>query len=865
MNRHARIPPGRRGGTLTELMVAVAILSIGVLGLFGAFKFIGRTIFISRASSLATNLGQERIESLKNLSYFALQITTATADIPGFSSPNIPYDTANYPPETIQIGGITFTRYTYVAMAQMSGSDIGTVSFTYPDTGLKQINVHVVWTENNVRKKWSLRNLLENPNVNPLDSTVSGTVTGPSGAVARALVVVEQNEDWGATADNSGNFSFAVYHGTYTLRASSAGFNDGVSSSFVASRGATTNVPITLSQVATGYLYGTLWYNNYPVISQIVASTVTEVATGGTADVEYVELYNPTTYAFNVGNTGDGQKTLMFAYNDEDGNYRYDSSWYAPGNDWNMVNVTTYIAPGRYYLIANASSFCIAGQWKNADAYYRSDLSYPNYILNDKAINIAIYSWNLGQWLDYVGIADNNDTIWGEGVIIPDAGGANDGLGTPSGKQVVRISSPGINVTNLPNYGRAYDSNWNVRDFLYESGSFTGFQIPPKNHADGQHVTLTGKVPSNAYVSASDPNSGSTITFTSYITSGALQVPYNRFQLHGVSTGTWSATASYLNYIAFIDTLTVTQNVMTGVPTATSNPAWSGVGLHHFQLYDTSATSGFVKGVVTNESNQPIANITIQGGGATKVTGSNGVYFMTVSTGTVTVVYNPNNSNANYIQEIKMPSVTAGAVTTQDVILRPGGRITGYVTTGTTPLANQPIAVTLGGSQAGAGVTDAGGNFSIRNVSTGTYTVFPVLESGQDVVPNTLPAVLSSSGTVFVGTFTVNGAFGSISGTVSDASGLITSGALLLASTNSIAASPSAIVGSSAPSQVPLYMVSSKADGTYNLPVRGGATYYLSAYVPVISPSGTVTITTKTYSGIVVTPSVATSKTVTIP
>ena len=88
--------------------------------------------------------------------------------------------------------------------------------------------------------------------------------------------------------------------------------------------------------------------------------------------------------------------------------------------------------------------------------------------------------------------------------------------------------------------------------------------------------------------------------------------------------------------------------------------------------------------------------------------------------------------------------------------------------------------------------------------------------------------------------------------------------ALLLASTNTIASSPAAIVASSAPAQVPMYMVSSKADGTYVLPVRGGATYYLSAYVPVISGAG-VSVTTKTFSGIIVAPSVATTKNITIP
>ena len=122
-------------------MVATVILSIGVLGLFGAFRYIARTTLISRGTSLATNLGQERIESLKNLSYYALQITTASAT-DATVSPSILYDTSNYPPETIAIGGITYTRYTYVGMSELTGSDITDVAFTYPDTGLKQIAVH---------------------------------------------------------------------------------------------------------------------------------------------------------------------------------------------------------------------------------------------------------------------------------------------------------------------------------------------------------------------------------------------------------------------------------------------------------------------------------------------------------------------------------------------------------------------------------------------------------------------------------------------------------------------------------------------------------------------------------------------------
>lgn len=876
----------RRGGTLTELMVATVILSVGVLGLFGSFRYIARSTFISRATSLATNLGQERIESLKNLSYYSLQITTATGTFTP-TDPDIVYDTVNYPPETISIGGITFTRYTHVGMAQLDGSDIEDVAFTYPDTGLKQITVSVVWTEAGKTKSWTLRNLLENPNINPLDATITGTVSNSAGGtVASAVVVIEQNENWGATANSAGVYSFSVYHGTYTLRASSAGFNDGITGSVIASRGVTTTANISMTAVATGAVVGTAWYNSDLVISQVVAATTTIVADLSEQDVEYIELFNPTTFPINIGETNQASPKpyglLVGNYNNGTSAFEYHVDNGPGGGSWPfyMVNLTTYVAPGRYYLIANASYFYMQGGWITADAFYTDAAGYGaspripatptlvDYISDDRAASVLLYSYGTLVWHDYVGWKDNTGVgpPWYEGTIIPNAAG-NDGLGDPKGKQIVRVSSPGISAAMLPSYGRAYDSNDNTRDWLYEGTYFTGFVYPPKSSASGAFTTITGKVPTllgTTYVTSSDPYSGSTTAFTAYVTSGALSLPYSRFQLSGVSTGTWNVTVAYSNYSNSYDNASVTQGGYTGVPNAATTPAWTAAGVSHVQL-TSSTTSGFVKGTITNPSNQPINGITVEGGGASKTTGTNGVYFMAVSTGTVTLVANPNNANPSYIQGIEAPAVVAGAVTTQNFTLNFGGRITGYVTTGTTPLAYQAItAVNAAGLQVGAGVTDTGGNFTIRNVSTGSYTVYPVLESGQDVMPNTLPAAVTSTGSVFVGTFTVSGAFGSISGTVSDASGLVTSGALLLASTNTIASSPAAIVGSSAPAQVPMYMVSSKADGTYTLPVRGGATYYLSAYVPVISGTS-VTITTKTYSGIIVSPSAATTKNVAIP
>jgi hypothetical protein len=852
-------------------MVATVILSIGVLGLFGAFRFIARSTLISRATSMATNLGQERIESLKNLSYYALQITTASA-VDATVTPAITYDTVYYPPETISIGGITFTRYTFVSMAEMSGSDISTVTYNYPDTGLKQISVDIVWTEAGKKKRWGLHNLLENPAVNPLDSTLSGTVSNSAGGVvANAIVVVEQNEDWGAKTAADGTYSFSVYHGSYTLRASSAGFSDGITGGVSANRGGTTSgIAISLTAVATGYITGTVWYNPDLVISQVVAATETPV--GSDRFVEYVELYNPTTYTINIGATGVYPKTVSLRYRDENSAFDKDDTGAA---GFNLIHVTTYVAPGHYYLYASAASFYVLGTAIVADAYYTPADLQTGYIRNDKSGSIQIYrtdSSGTKVEIDLVGWNDNNGGVssgapYYEGTSIPDGLGANDGLGTPPGKQLVRVSSPGVSAVALDaTYGRAYDSGSNNKDFIYEGVS--GFLHAPMTSASAAVITLTGKVPTTlaattTYISASDENSGSTTAFTSYVTSGALSLPYTRFQLAGVSTGTWTVSAVCSSYSNTYETVTVTQNGYTSMPNTGTTPSSTVSGPNHLQLTSTTA-SGFVKGVITSVSGSAVSGIVVQGGGASKTTGSNGVYFMPVSSGVVTIVVNPNNANTNYVQAIEAVTITEGAVTTQDFTLSLGGRITGYVTTGTTPLAFQPIAATNGGSQVGSAVTDTSGNFTLRNISTGTYTIFPVLEAGQDTAPNTLTAVLTSAGNVAAGTFTITGAFGSIAGTVTDASGLVTSGALIIASTAAIAASPAAIVASSAPAQSPTYMVSSKADGTYSLPVRGGGTYYLSVYVPVISGTS-VTITTKTYSGIVVAPSAATTKLVVIP
>lgn len=849
-----------RGVSLTELMIAVSLLSVGVLGFFGAFQFITKSITVSRSRTIATNLAQEKVESLKNVSYYQLLITTAATTDASFT-PALVYDSSNYPPETISIGGSVFRRYTYVALAQVDGNVVSTTTYTYPDTGLKQVTVHITWTQFGQQKKWTLTNLYENPNLNPLDSSFSGTVSSAATGVAipGALVKVQENPDWNAVTDASGNYSFRVFHGTYTLRVTSAGWYDATSAITLAPEGSNVDLDFSLYKIATGTISGLVWLNDRVLVSQVVASTFTQVADLSTREVEYIELFNPTTYAINVGQTGVYPKDVAVNYHDEAiGQEKMDSA-----ADFNFVHVATYIPPGRYYLIANATSFVAGGTWHNADAYYGT--LYNAYVRNAQSGGIQLVRYD-GTVLDSLGWEDNNNT---PGVYEGDWIDLSASDGFQDGNQIVRVSSPGVSASGMAAYGRAYDSDDNTRDFVHPLiTAYAGLTIPPRATEDAAQTVIAGRPANAAYVSADDPYSGSTRAYTAYVTSGSLNLPYARFDLTGITTGTWTVALASNTYYKVINFADVAAYQRTRVPNAATFPAWA-VADHYSIALESAATSGFLEGRVTGVNGSPLSGIQILAGGASKTTGSNGSYFMQVSTGTVIAICNPNNADASYVELIASVDVAVGEIATQDFTLSQGGRIQGFVTTGTTPLPNVVIAAKIGGNQQGAGTSDATGVYTIKNLSTGTYTVEPTLEAGQDASPNSVAVTVTNTGTVDAGTFTVSGALGSIKGTVTDSatSDLITTGVLLVASTGTIAATPPAIAGSSAPAlSPPLYSVSSKADGSFDLPVRGGGTYRLSAYYPVISPDGTsISVTTKTFTGIAVTAGLQTSFDITIP
>ncbi len=902
MPKNPPLLSARSGVTLVELMIAVAILCVGILGFVGAFRYITQSIHVSRTRTLATNLAQEKIETLKNLSYYELLLTTATAYDPNFT-PSIPYDTANYGPETEQIGGITFTRYTYVTMAQMTNNVITTAASDYPDSGMKQIEVNVVWTDNGVEKKFTLNNLYENPNLAPLDASISGYVKDGSGnPIEGAYVRVEQNSDWAAQTDATGRYGFDVYHGTYTVRASSAGYFDGFTQTLDAYEGASLASPNTdmyLTAVGSGTIAGIAWINPDLVISQVVASTAQYGLNQNGQDfagfqAQYVELYNPTTSEIDIATPGGSPLVTLDFQSAQHCTYYTDCT--TPGTGIFVDYISTYVAPYHYYLFANTNTFVVNGQWVAADAVYDDAAG------NDCGTHPSGNFWNTGvspplkmiivpghggsvgvervngmgsgTYVDVVGFEDNGSapTYYNGNYIT--FGTYND---FPLGQELVRISSPlpNLSLTDMAAYGHAYNSQNNANDFVYFP-AINGVPFSPQNSRGAAFLPIAGVPAVGASVAASDGVSGSTQAYAAYIASGTLNLLYAPFTLPGVSTSPpaalcngacWNVILSSGSYFAQISTVSVLQNQTTVIP-GPYTVAGSTNGLESVIL-DSSTSNGFIRGQITDANAVPLNGVAIQVTGyvaGSQNTSANGCYFIETATGTVTEVINPNNASApQYIQVVQSTTVSQGAITEADFELNKGGALEGYLTTGTTPLPNYVVEASIGGDQAGSGTSDTSGLFIIHNLSTGTYTVSPVLDSDQSSSPSSLSATVNPTSTVFIGTFTVSGALGAIAGSIMSNGASLTTGALIVASSGTISSTPPVIYGSSAPAMSPIiYSVSSKADGTYSLPVRGGYTYNLMVWVPTISGSN-VTTQSKSYSGITVSPGQTTKENVTVP
>jgi prepilin-type N-terminal cleavage/methylation domain-containing protein len=77
--QHFRLP-GNRGFTLTEVMIAIAVFSIGLLGIAQTLVVVINTNLTARQITTATILAQAALEDIHRLGYVAADNAVATSD-----------------------------------------------------------------------------------------------------------------------------------------------------------------------------------------------------------------------------------------------------------------------------------------------------------------------------------------------------------------------------------------------------------------------------------------------------------------------------------------------------------------------------------------------------------------------------------------------------------------------------------------------------------------------------------------------------------------------------------------------------------------------------------------------------------------
>lgn len=811
--------PRRSGITLVEMMISVAIVSIALLGMIGSFKYLNIGIQTAKQKSLANNIAQEKMAYLKNKSYYRVLISTATATDSNFS-PALVYDTAPNGIESITVGGITFERRVYIRkVSENTSGDLTYYSWNAPDTGLKEIAVYVVWRERGDWKKLELKNLVENPDRTNLSAAFSGRVYDASSLanIEGAVVRAQENPSRYAETDASGNYSFIIEPGSYTLLAAKDGYFPKTRAlTGVVSAETKENQDFALTQMSSGTITGAAYIRDHLVISQVVGSSGTVEA-----EAEWVEVFNPTTWTWTMSTgLGTGANEIISL------RYKRTGVTEVPLDlDYRSVK----IAPNSYFLFANTGTVAAMGIVMTADAVYDIDSNFANL---DDVINtgnpsyagyIVLINAATGLELDKVGWNATNNGANGyaesyEGAPIDQA------IGFQEGEEYTRRTASG-GVT--AGQGRCYDTQNNENDFV----DTNPVANPPHNSSDSE-ACVSGTPAAGALVFTDD-------SLSSPVTANST----GTFNLTNVATGTWTVYLSSGSVFTSSGTFSGASN---GFVNTTGNIILTSTTLY-----------GYVTGLVTGVTGAALSGIKMYSAGAPQVaTGSDGRYTLPAIAGVTTVIANYQNQSPSYLEFSSMNvTVALGAVTSNiDFTLSYGGKIRGKITTnGTDALPNVPVIAVKNGVEQGNGISGSDGYFTISGagISTGTYQVAPQLDSGESCSPSSSTVVLTAGAVVFSDTYTVTGAFGYITGKVatgSESGPAITTGVLIYATTATITSTPPDINQALRSGTAVYYAGSSNALGAYSIPVRGGYTYNLYAWYTTWSGSAPTT-TRKEYIG----------------
>ena len=139
-------PKSRDGFGLLELIIAMTILAIGILGIMKLQMQSGFGNAASRQNSAAVNLARSKMEEIKRIGAYSIQggaiaalaDTNTTNDLANWSSPDFTEGPFNESADSTS-GGNLYTRSWNVV-------------HNFPITGFKTIRVRVSWTSQGVEK-----------------------------------------------------------------------------------------------------------------------------------------------------------------------------------------------------------------------------------------------------------------------------------------------------------------------------------------------------------------------------------------------------------------------------------------------------------------------------------------------------------------------------------------------------------------------------------------------------------------------------------------------------------------------------------------------------------------------------------------
>lgn len=786
-----------RGVTLVELMVAVTILAIVAATTASVYKTVMKGLVISKSRGISARLAQDKLETLRGLSYELLLVTPQEdLDI----APGV--DLTNYPPETFNIGGKSFLRTVIVSRVYRdSAGSVVALSPSAADTGLKQVLVSIRFALGAVVEYSTYTALLSDPGLIPLNATVYGLVTGTSGAViADAEIFITENQNWTGLSSSTGYYAIEMDTKTYTVTATKPGFWDKVSSQITPV--GPTQLNITMTAKSYGKVAGILTARP----ARLLISGVFAGAAGAdpAPSRHYLELYNPTTYQIMIT---DGTSAKLQVKHVRSNNSVNDVPFTWAGTS------PKYIASQKYFLIATDSPTINGAA---PDALFSSMGPFSDLT----RAGVAIQN-EFGVAYDTVGWT--NDGGAGPAAGVETAGVVTQTSNFGSGGLLGRKSSPSALTLGK---GNSYDSGSNLNDILLFSSVGAGF---PRSSASAASPVQYGAPASSANVLATDGYS-----------SAAFASSTGYYLLNSVTTGTWSVAAYWTTF----SSTTPNIQVNTGMTTALDlllEPAEGGQG----------GVSGTVK---RSDNLQPVAGISMEAGINSTLTDAAGNFVLSLSSGNYTLSANPGFTDSRFNTMTSTVMVTAGDVATSyNFNLVPSGRATGKVTTnGTDAYPNIPVHALSQGLEAATAITDSAGNYSLSGVPAGTATIEPVLDSqAQTATPAAINAAITEGATLTGNNFRVGTSLGRLSGTVKQGTALITTGVLVIASTAAFASVPVIDSAYRSGSNV-IYSGVSDSAGQYTFNVARGSTYTVYGYLTNINRSNTTVTTAVSVSSVCV-------------